>query len=256
MTDEQREREPALGLSPAQVAGSALAAVTAAVFASFAGTAGTIIGAALGSVVATIGAAAYTASLRRSAEAVRRTAAQVRQTSTLTGAIPRRVTDGPLRPGKRSRRAGDDEDPDLADETDTGPVEGFGLRLLPWRKIALATVAVLVTTFGGITAVEAITGKPISALLGQNDSTGTTLGHVSSGNSKRTPSQDEKTQTPDPTPSPSERAPSASPDGEPTPSQDADPSAPATVTPTPTPTPTPTSLGSAVPEDPAGGTGN
>lgn len=252
MTDEQRER--ALGLSPAQVAGSALAAVTAAVFASFAGTAGTIIGAALGSVVATIGAAAYTAWLRRSAEAVRRTAAQVRQQTTLTGALPRRVGDGPLRPGKRSRRGGDPIDDDA--ETDTE--DGFSLKLLPWRKIALSTVAVLVVTFGGITAVEAITGKPISALLGQNDSTGTTLGDVSRGGAKKQqePRQDEETRTPEPTPS-SRPSDTATPRSEPTPTQDPEPSAPPAVDPTaPTPTPTPTGLGTAVPEDPAGDDGN
>ena len=53
-----------LGLSPAQVAGSALAAVSGALLASFAGTTGTIIGTAIGSVVATVGAAIYTQSLR------------------------------------------------------------------------------------------------------------------------------------------------------------------------------------------------
>ena len=54
-----------LPLSPAQVAASALAAVSSAVVASFLGVAGTVIGAALASVVSTVSAALYSASLRR-----------------------------------------------------------------------------------------------------------------------------------------------------------------------------------------------
>src|SRR5689334_14446601 len=89
MPPELEERK--IGLSPAQVAGSALAAVSGALLASFAGTTGTIIGTAIGSVVATVGAALYTWSLRRTSAAVRRTAAQVRQTALTTGALPRPV---------------------------------------------------------------------------------------------------------------------------------------------------------------------
>lgn len=222
-----------LGLSPAQVAGSALAAVTAAVLASFAGTAGTIIGAAVGSIVATVGAAAYTWWLRRTSEAVRRTAIQVRQTSGLTGALPRKVTDGPLRPGRRSRRS---EDAAAEPEDGTGSAdESAGPRNLSWRKLALATLAVLVTVLGGITAVEAVTGRPLSALLGTNDSSGTTLGHVSGGDDdKQVPTEDESTQTPSPSPSPTTSTPV--PENADTPAPDADPADPADPTPTPAPT--------------------
>ena len=54
---EPQAPTPGLGLGPAQIAASALAAVTSALAASFLGVAGTIIGAAVGSVVATVGAA-------------------------------------------------------------------------------------------------------------------------------------------------------------------------------------------------------
>lgn len=66
------ETSPPLGISPAQLVGSALGAVSAAVATSFFGVTGTVIGAAVVSVVATVGTAAYTQSLRRGAEAVRR----------------------------------------------------------------------------------------------------------------------------------------------------------------------------------------
>ena len=64
------QRRP-LGLSLTQIAGGALAAVTAAVAASFLGVAGTITGAAFGSVVSSIGAAVYSTSLSRAARASR-----------------------------------------------------------------------------------------------------------------------------------------------------------------------------------------
>src|SRR3954469_9644094 len=65
------ERPPAGGLSVTQVSGGALAAVTAAVGASYLGVAGTLIGAAVGSVISTVAAALYSNSLSRAARASR-----------------------------------------------------------------------------------------------------------------------------------------------------------------------------------------
>src|SRR3712207_9463406 len=59
-------------LSALQVAAGALAAVSAAVIASFFGLAGTVIGAAVASVVSTVGAAVYTESMRRTHAGLRR----------------------------------------------------------------------------------------------------------------------------------------------------------------------------------------
>ena len=56
------------GLSLPQIAGAALAAVTAAVAASYLGVAGTVIGAAVASVASTVGNAIYTHYLKRTAE--------------------------------------------------------------------------------------------------------------------------------------------------------------------------------------------
>ena len=95
MTKQDPERR--LELSPAQVAGSALAAMSGAVFISWAGTAGTLIGAAAGSVIATVGSATYTWSLRRSRDAARRTAERMRQTALVANGRPRSVAAGPLR---------------------------------------------------------------------------------------------------------------------------------------------------------------
>ena len=63
---EESTREKNEGqLSALQVAAGALAAVSAAVIASFFGVAGTVIGAAVASVVSTVGAAVYTETMRR-----------------------------------------------------------------------------------------------------------------------------------------------------------------------------------------------
>lgn len=149
----EHDREPRLGLTPAQVAGSALAAISGAVVASWFGTAGTIIGAALASVIATIGTEAYTWSLRRTGHAVKNQAVRVRQRVPGTVETPPDPTDGPAHRDDDARR-------------------------FPWPRVAAATVVVLVIALGGVTAFEALTGRPVSSLLGRDDDTGTTLGHV------------------------------------------------------------------------------
>ena len=130
---------PSLGLSLPQVAGSALAAVTAAVAASWLGVAGTIAGAAVGSVLGTVGSALYAHSLRQGSQAVRR-----------------------FRPSRdgHSVRIGD-------------PTWRDRLRELPWRKIAVASAVVLVLALGAITAFEKLTGTSVS-----RGSDGTTVGQV------------------------------------------------------------------------------
>lgn len=197
----EENREPRLGVTPAQVAGSALAAISGAVFASWAGTTGTIIGAALGSVIATVGSATYTWSLRRTSHVVRERAARVRRVTLSGGALPRTVSEGPMR------------DPDEPRDTEEPEESRF-----PWGRVAAAAGIVLVLALAGITLFEAITGRPVSSLVGQDHGQGTTLGHVV-GSDPRT--------RPKPTPTPS-----GSP--EPAPTTSAPPS-PATQSPSPSP---------------------
>ena len=90
-TPDQDTPTPRLGLGAAQIAASALAAVTSALAASFLGVAGTIIGAAVGSVVATVGSAVYAHSLRTAGSRLRELRPQ-----TGASASPRaRVVQGP-----------------------------------------------------------------------------------------------------------------------------------------------------------------
>jgi hypothetical protein len=236
--DDKTERT--LGLSPAQIAGSALSAVSAAFVASWAGTTGTLIGAAVGSIVATIGAAFYTASLRRSSEAVRRAATQVRQTSLLTGTLPRTRLDGSPQPGD-TRAVDSPEVPAEQAEPvgDDGESADLPARKLPWGKVLLASVAVMIAALGGITAVEALTGRPISSWLGGDSSQGTTVGHVvgnDSGTSKDTGSDDTGSDQ------------DTGKDDATTPSEDAKPSTPADPAPSVEPSQQPSQAPSVVPD--------
>ena len=231
--DNDQQPPRSLGLSPAQIAGSALSAVSAAFVASWAGTTGTLIGAAVGSVVATIGAAFYTSSLKRSSEAVRRAATQVRQTSLLTGTLPRTVV---------SAQAG----PTTADPVTAGDesVEPRSWRdRLPWTKVLVASLAITVVALGGITAVEAVTGRPLSSWLGGDDSQGTTVGHVigsDSSSSKDTGTDNSDTGT-------------TKQDDATTPSQDTQPSSPVVPQTSTGPSQAPSQAPSVVP-DPAAST--
>jgi hypothetical protein len=235
-----------LGLSPAQVAGSALAAVSGALLASFAGTTGTIIGTAVGSVVATVGGAVYTWSLKRSSAAVLRTAAQVRQTALLTGPLPRTVVQGPMRSeddredGTPEAAAGSTPD-GAADESaeaavDSAAAEDRARRSIPWGKALLASLAVTGVALGGITVFEAVTGQPISSLIGRGDSQGTSVGNLvrndrspteDTPTDKATPT-DEESQVPEPepepTPTPEVPLPSVTPTAEPSTPPSAEPS--------------------------------
>jgi len=219
-----------LGLSPAQVAGSALAAVSGALLASFAGTTGTIIGTAVGSVVATVGGAIYTWSLKRSSDAVRRTAAQVRQTALLTGPVPRTVAEGPLR-SKDDLALEQSREEATAAAVETVDEEERSRRSVPWGKALVASLAVTVVALGGITTFEAVTGQPISSLLGRDDSQGTSVGNfvrtredTSSNDPKPTDEAstpaEEESQAPDPNSEPTDvpeaPVPSITPPAEPT----------------------------------------
>src|SRR5438128_12346473 len=91
-------------LSAAQVAASALAAVSSAVVASFFGVAGTLIGAALASVITTVSASLYATSLKKTNERLRKvlTTGQNRPTPATTRALPTSL-DPRRAPAKRLR---------------------------------------------------------------------------------------------------------------------------------------------------------
>ena len=147
--EQKQPRPPALGVSVAQISSGALASVTAAVVASYFGVGGTLIGAAITSVVATLGGALYKQSIERAQARV------LIRRNPQTGVVTREVV--PAATARPSRR--------------------FRLR---WGPIGAAIVLVFALALGSITAFEAVAKKPVASLLGraEADSGRTSLGVV------------------------------------------------------------------------------
>jgi hypothetical protein len=195
--DEPTER---LHISLAQVAASSAAAVTAAVLCSFFGVAGTVIGTAAASVLATVGSALYSHSLRR-------TQARLR----------------------RLHQAGA-ASPPLTEVVKTARQQGRRLvGQVPWRVAGVGAVIVFVVSIGVITAIETGAGESLSALLGVSHSgnRNTSLGSIVGAGGHR-----HHTSKPKPTPTPTKTS------GSPSPSPSASttsPSSPVSTPPTSTP---------------------
>lgn len=241
--------------------GGAFAAVSSAFLLSTLGAAGTIIGAALGSVIVTVGGALYSQGLARS---------QQRLAQVQTAAM-RKVGVAQAEVRRAARRQGGDEAVDahlahaeerLADVQDDldpsaeePPGSGWRDRLaqLRWKRISLSAAGVFAAAFLIITAIELTAGESVASITGGSEGGGTTVGNIGSGSGSDTsddvdevPSDDEASpsETPSPEPSDDEPAPSDSSSVVPTPTPTSDSPAPA-ITPT-TPPPSET----AVPADP------
>ena len=182
------EKRTFLGLSLSQIAGSALAAVTAAVAASFLGVAGTLIGAAFGSVVSTVAGAAYASSLKTAATRVRTTRTVVVRPGPdgVRGASqsdPARVPSGfgasPVALG-RVEALRSDPDGGTTYRAAGGDVGGRGLLArVPWKPVAAVAALGFVLGLGLLTVTEGVLGRPVSG----SASGGTTLGEVVGGSS-------------------------------------------------------------------------
>ena len=168
--DAPAARAPKPTLSPLQIAGSALAAATSAVVASFFGVAGTVIGAALASVVTTLSATLYSASLRKTNDRLRdlttRRTGHSPATPALHSEIPLRTHDLPAALDPRRAPA---------------PSRRLAVRL------AAGAAAVFVAAMVIVTGIELIGQRPVSAMITGASSQGTTLGDLA-GPHKAAPS--------------------------------------------------------------------
>ena len=186
--DDPAEKKEKSQLSAVQVAAGALASVSAAVVASFFGVAGTLIGAALASVISTVSAALYTNSLSRTNEQLRRVRSQ------LVVVAPRSRT------GERPAAAGAPADgtrvlPATLDPR-RAPAPRHGRR---WPRMAGYAVAVFGLAMAIVTGIEVVGQQPVSALVGaQEASSATTLGELTGGPTSRQDSPPTPTTTPAP----------------------------------------------------------
>lgn len=253
MTDESTDSGPRLDIDWVRTIAGALAAVSSAVLLSTLGAAGTIIGAAIGSIVATVGGALYAQGLAKSrqtlaqAQAVARDKVGIAQAEVLRAGRAEDAQAQESHLGHADERLAEahEELDVLADEAAPTPwKERFAA--LPWKHIALVAAGLFLIAVLVITVFELIAGRSVSSITGGTDKDdGTTIGHVRSRDSGDG-NDDEK--------QPDEQEPSRSP----TPSQSVDPSEEPSETPSPTesvePSPTesetPTETTTSTPADP------
>jgi hypothetical protein len=206
MSTDQPERIWS-GIDGAKVIAGTLAAVSAAVCASFLGVAGTLVGAAVASLVGTVGQEIYTRSLKRGYERLR--PRKISASAATPGTVAphdaglRPVGSGALRasaartslpgtlPATAASTSGRESTPDT------------GIR---WKRVALATVGAFLLAMIAIAAVELISGRALAGMLGDESAGRSTISSIVDG--PRTP---EVTPTPTPTPT---QTPDATPTGE------------------------------------------
>jgi hypothetical protein len=170
--DKDKDKPQGGQLSATQIAAGALAAVSSAVVASFFGLAGTLIGAALASVISTVSAALYSSSLKKTNEKLRRARGQ------LTG------RQSPVEETRVAPAAADTPATQVL-PAHLDPRRAPARRSRPrWTKVAVYAAAVFVVAMGIVTGIELIGQKPVSALVGGTQtSQETTIGAITNASS-------------------------------------------------------------------------
>ncbi|WP_164477780.1 hypothetical protein [Nocardioides pantholopis] len=240
MTDQN---PPKLDIDWVKTAAGALAAVSSAVLLSTLGAAGTLIGAALGSVAATVTTALYSQGLARSKAKV---AAVQEQALQKVGIAQTEVRRAGRRPDASQAHLEHAEDQlaeakdGLDDLQDTAGTSSWRQVLagLPWKRIALLSAGVFLIAVVAISLFEALSGKPVSSYTGGSDQDGrTSISRLTGSGGDDSPKKERD--KPEPSRSPA----SSTPSDEATPRDDSDSDSDtgSDTDPTPTPsTPSPT----------------
>lgn len=251
---EQEKEKKKLDLSVAQVAGSSLATVAAAVLASGMGLYGTIIGAGVVSVVATAGGPVIQHFFRRTGDQLRETARPKARQVPVHG--PGSAPAG--RAPDRTMLLGTVPAGGPPPDEEFGEATVHGTRVRGWKRTAVASAVVFSLSIGGIATYEAISGNAVSSggtttwggearnvsnskprpETGPGAGTGEKGGKTPGAGNSPSPSDRKGSPSPDSgrSPSPSH---SPSPKSSPSPSPDASPSPSPDASPSPTPSPKP-----------------
>ncbi|MFD3940978.1 hypothetical protein ACFWSF_39875 [Streptomyces sp. NPDC058611] len=166
-TQDVEPEKKKLDLSVAQVAGTSLATVAAAVLASQLGVYGTIGGAAVVSVVATAGGPVIQHFFRRTGDQLRETVRPGARQVPLSA-------DADGRPGGEGRLPAEEKLPDgtillravpadPAPDGDFGRATVHGTRVRGWKRTAVAAGAAFAIATGGLGTYEAIAGTSVSS---------------------------------------------------------------------------------------------
>lgn len=225
------------------VVGSALGAVSAAVVLSTLGAAGTLVGAALGSLSITVGGSIYSHYLERTKTRVAEAAALVaRRTRVSPGAAARGTATTAAVDDSTATTAAVDEPASTSEAEEAQGKESWQqvVRGLPWKRIAALAVGLFAVAMAIILVFELSTGRPVSSYTGgtSSTSTGTSIPGISGRGGDRdttvpedqdreqAPEQDEAP-APDEGPEPDDApAPDREPQPDEAPQQEAPPAAP------------------------------
>ena len=164
MTDDK----PRIELNWVQASAASLAAVTSAVLLSTFGVAGTLIGAALGSLALTVGNAVYSYSINTTKH---RVATAQSLAAARVGLARAAASEG----DKTETRPQASQDPRPARVGHGGPVDRVQgsrrgmLAALPWKRIGLVSAGVFVAAMVMILVFELVTGRAVSSYTGTDD---------------------------------------------------------------------------------------
>ena len=275
MSETEVEERP--GINWIQVVAGALAAVSSAVLLSTLGVAGTMIGAALGSVIASVASAWYGRGLDASRQQVAAQAAALKRVAAARSKLDEAVSarnrgetgadtgliqaDQALGEAEQAlEQAGQVADGEAAETDDVvepvphDPLYGAEAgRKLPWKRIALIAAGLFVAVMVAITAFELVAGRAVSEITGGSDKgTGSTVPGIGQApeetKDKRAPGDYDPRESEDVAPT-DETEPTEDPTVEPT----ADPTTTPTEPTEPTdPTTTPSAEPSVTPSDSTG----
>ncbi len=202
------------GIQISKIVAGTLAAVSAAVVGSFLGVAGTLVGAAIASVVGSVGTEIYQRSLDRGAKKLQ----------TLAPGFVK----APAAMGTPEVAAATEDDspsrtvPEVLRQEPAVAAPRSGIR---WGRVGLAAAALFLLAMIPLTIVEAASGRTLANLVGSSTATGTSVGTAVTGNQKEapatTPSEEETTTSPtdepaDPRPTPTTTDPETEPTTTPT----------------------------------------
>ncbi len=153
-------------------AGGALGAVSSAILLSSLGAAGTLVGAALGSLCITVGGAVYSHYLTMTKERVTSQALAARRPGRVREPVPAGA--GAVAQSEDRWRT---EDPDHTDRADEERSVGQLLPGLPWKQILAISAAFFGIAMVLIVAFELSTGRAVSTYTGgtSNTSVGTSI---------------------------------------------------------------------------------
>ncbi|WP_043614172.1 DUF4179 domain-containing protein [Nonomuraea candida] len=238
MSGEQRKFE----LSMPQILGGALAAVTAAVAASYLGVAGTVIGAAVVSVASTVATAVYTHYLKQTGERVKQhTPLIVRREHPAEETRP--VQGAPVKDAGEDRGEAPGEGGEGGEGTSTLVMPAVGRRRLPWLKVGAAAAIVFGISMGSILVYEAVAQQTV-----HDQVTGKTPPKAQQQREDRPADRRDGDDG-----APAHQAPQTATQQPVTPGPSVTPTPSGTPAPRPTPTPTPTPTGEVEPSEEATG---